>query len=56
MDDWEAAFREKTERRRRRSQRNRLIGRGALLALISGVILLGLWTFDTLMHDGFRWF
>ena len=56
MDDWEAAFREKSERRRRRSQRNRLIRRGALLALISGVILLGLWTFDTLMHDGFRWF
>ena len=56
MDDWEAAFRDKSERRRRRSQHNRLIRRGALLALLSALILLGLWALDTLMHDGFRWF
>jgi hypothetical protein len=55
VDDWEAAFRDKSERRRRRARRNRLIRRGALLALISALILLGLWTADTVIDDVLGW-
>jgi hypothetical protein len=55
MEDWETAFIEKSERRRRRARRNRLIRRGALLALLSAVILLGLWAADTLVHDVLGW-
>ena len=51
MEDWEGAFREKSERRRRRSVRNRLVRRGALLALIAALILAGLWAVDALIHD-----
>ena len=43
MEDWERAFAEKSERRRRRSLRRRYIGRAAVIGLISIAILLGLW-------------
>ena len=56
MEDWEAAFRDKSERRRRRSQRNRLIRRGALLTLIAALILAGLWAVDMLIHDVLGWY
>lgn len=49
MEGWEVAFREKSERRRRRPVRHRLIRRGALMALIAALILLSLWAFERLI-------
>lgn len=48
MDDWEAAFIEKSVRRRRRGRRRKLINRGILFLLMTGVIGLGFWAIDTL--------
>ena len=47
MEEWERAFAEKSERRRRRSLRRRYIRRASLIALISIAILAGLWLVNT---------
>jgi len=43
VQDWEKAFLDKSERRRQRSRRNRLIRRSILVILIGVLILAGLW-------------
>lgn len=48
MDDWEAAFIEKSVRRRRRGRRRKLVRRGILFLLMTAVIGLGFWAIETL--------
>ncbi len=50
MQDWEKAFLDKSERRRRRARRNRLIRRCILIVLISLLILAGLWLVNESME------
>jgi ferric-dicitrate binding protein FerR (iron transport regulator) len=47
VEDWEVAFAEKSERRRKRSRQRHVIRRTALFALIGAAILAGLWLVDT---------
>ncbi len=43
MDEWQASFEQKSEKRRRRSTRRRWIRRIKLVVFISLAILAGLW-------------
>jgi ferric-dicitrate binding protein FerR (iron transport regulator) len=46
VDDWETAFAEKSERRRKRSRQRHVIRHTALFVLIGAAILVGLWLVD----------
>ncbi len=46
MEEWQASFVQKSEKRRRRSSRRRLIRQTKLIVGISLAILAGLWLFN----------
>jgi len=48
MDAWEHSFRSKSSARHRRRKRARLLWRASLIALVSVLILVILWTADRL--------
>ncbi|MGI8705922.1 MAG: hypothetical protein ACR2JJ_09050 [Sphingomicrobium sp.] len=51
IEDWERAFRAKSERRRRRAERESLIRRFALLALLAVMIGLAIWATDVFVTE-----
>ncbi|HUG45913.1 MAG TPA: hypothetical protein VMK31_05300 [Sphingomicrobium sp.] len=50
MQDWEVAFAEKSERRRKRSQLRQIIRWTMLVFLVAVGILAGLWLVDRSFH------
>lgn len=46
MEGWQAAFTQKSSRRRRRAKINKLVKRGTIIVVVSGVILFAMWLID----------